>query len=197
MVRAIHGSPATRIRLRRNANKHTTAVRSDQLASLAIPSTATAGQPQAAAGAVGGSQGGGGLLLAPGTTPREAWVAWLSPRFPTGSAYFTGTYSDEYGYPNGLTLARNVHKDFRRYLDSFGFEGDFICGVEPHRYRDVLHLHGILQGDFTPKQLQFLKAWWSLDRGHARVLPVLDGCASYVTKYALKGDTESFDWNLS
>jgi len=141
--------------------------------------------------------GAGGLLTAPGATPRQAWVSWLSPRFPFGSAYFTGTYADDYGYANGLMLSRNVHKDFRRYLESFDFTGDFICGVESHRYRDVLHLHAILQGDFNQRQLDWLKAWWSLDRGHARVLPVLDGCASYVTKYALKGDTESFDWRLS
>lgn len=132
-------------------------------------------------------------------TPREAWVAWLSPRFAdNGSAYFTGTYGDKYGVPNGLMLARNVHKDFRRYLKELGLDDrDFINGVEQHRYRDVLHLHAMIRGPFTPENIEYLKRWWEVDRGFARSLPVLDGCASYVTKYALKGDTESFDWRLT
>jgi hypothetical protein len=137
------------------------------------------------------------LWSAAGMSPRDAWVAWLAPRFNEGSAYITGTYSDDYGYPNGLMSARNVHKDFRRFLDEIGLDGDFICGVEKHLYRDVLHLHGIIGGDFTDPQRRFLKQWWRLDRGFSRVLPVRDGCASYVTKYALKGDTDSFDWRLS
>jgi hypothetical protein len=125
-------------------------------------------------------------------------VDWLAPYFAGGgSAYFTGTYCDDYGFPHGLMLARNVHKDFRGFLAEIGIDGDFICGVEQHKDRDILHLHGIIGGDFTGDQRRFLGRFWALDRGHARVLPVLDGCASYVTKYALKGDCESFDWRLS
>lgn len=139
------------------------------------------------------------LATAPGTTAREAWVNWLAPVFAgCDSAYFTGTYGDEYGLSHGLTLARNVHKDFRRFLVERGLDDrPFISGVEHHRYRDVLHLHAIVRGSFTPDELKLLKAYWAQERGHARALPVLDGCASYVTKYALKGDTESFDWNLA
>jgi hypothetical protein len=133
-----------------------------------------------------------------GATAREAWVAWLAPRFPAGSAYFTGTYSDDYGLPHGLMLARNVHHDFRRFLVERELMGhEFIDGVEQHKYRDVLHLHGIIQGDFSDLDRRLLKAEWERERGYARVLPVLDGCASYVTKYALKGDTEHFDWNIA
>lgn len=137
-------------------------------------------------------------LLPAGLSPREAWIRWLSPSF-TGndSCYITGTYSDEYGFPNGLMIVRNVHKDFTRFLESFDFTGDYICGVEPHAFRDILHCHGILQGPFTDPQLKWIKSWWASDRGHCRTLPVQDGCASYVTKYALKGDTDSFGWRLS
>jgi len=138
-------------------------------------------------------------------------VGFLEPRFPEGSLYFTGTYSDEYGVPNGLMKVRNVHRDFRRFLGDIGFAGDFVCGVEKHQYRDVLHLHGILAplpprlllaseplGDSSGASMDaaYLKGRWGADRGYARVLPVLDGCVSYVTKYALKGDAESFDWRL-
>lgn len=131
-------------------------------------------------------------------TAREGWVRWLAPRFPEGAAYFTGTYSDDYGTAHGLMLARNVHHDFRRFLVECGFMGtEFINGVEQHRYRDVLHLHAVIAGDFDDLDRRLLKARWERERGFARVLPVLDGCASYVTKYALKGDTQSFDWNLA
>lgn len=143
-------------------------------------------------GAKGGSRAG---------SVAAAWVNWLSPRFgDNGSAYFTGTYSDDYGYANGLMVPRNVHKDVKRFLDREVHESLrgrlYICGVEQHAYRDILHWHGIVQGDFTQADLDYLKETWAATRGHARVLPVTDGCASYVTKYALKGDTDNFEWRL-
>jgi len=137
---------------------------------------------------------------------RGAWVEWLAPNFADGEAcYFTGTYSDDYGLANGLMLARNVHKDFSRFLKSIplrmlgdvGGIGRYIVGVEQHRHRDILHLHAILAGEFDGSDRRWLKEWWQLDRGYARALPVQDGCASYVTKYALKGDTDSFEWRLA
>lgn len=134
------------------------------------------------------------------TDVRGAWVDWLTPRFPSGSAYVTGTYSDEYGFPHGLMLPRNVHKDVQRFMTEGGFlslaERSYICGVEKHRYRDILHWHGIISGDFGADDLRYLQACWSAERGFAKVLPVTDGCASYITKYALKGDTDSFEWRL-
>lgn len=148
--------------------------------------------------------GGSRVRGLPATTPRNvraAWVEWLAPTFAdTDSAYFTGTYSDEYGFSNGLMLPRNVHKDVLRFLDREVHEDLrgrlFICGVEKHLYRDVLHWHGIISGPCDQEARRYLKELWGATRGHARVLPVLDGCASYVTKYALKGDTDSFEWRL-
>jgi hypothetical protein len=148
-------------------------------------------------GAMGAGGAGVERRSAPVASPRQAWVDWVSPRFGEGAAYFTGTYGDEYGFSHGLMLARNVHNDFRRFLKERDLLADFICGVEQHRYRDILHLHAVLAGEFSQNDRLRLKAEWALERGHARVLPVLDGCASYVTKYALKGDCESFDWRLS
>jgi len=173
--------------------------RAEAAADLLRPATTSA--PSVAARGGGRPAASQTLLTVAGTNAREAWVAWLQPRFMasegTTSAYFTGTYGDDYGFRYGLTLPRNVHRDFRRFLDELQIPTDFICGVERHRFRDVLHLHGIIQGNFTAEHLAHLKGMWAATRGHARVLPVLDGCASYVTKYALKGDTESFDWRLS
>lgn len=149
-------------------------------------------------GATVGAQPPVAVLSPRGQTVREAWVAWLSPHF-TGndSAYFTFTYSDDYGFPHGCMKIRNCQKDLRAFLKELGLDDKrFIVGVEQHRYRDILHMHGILEGSFTPGQLNFLKRYWAIDRGHARVLPVLDNCTSYVTKYALKGDSTAFEWNL-
>jgi hypothetical protein len=131
-------------------------------------------------------------------TVRTAWIDWLAPVFAeNGSCYFTGTYSDEYGEPHGLMAVRNVMKDFRRWLAEWDFGGQYIIGVEKHAFRDVLHLHAIIEGPLTLEQMRILKEWWGRERGHARALPVLDGCASYVTKYALKGDSDGFEWRLS
>jgi hypothetical protein len=120
----------------------------------------------------------------------------LSPVFTEGSIYFTGTYSDEYGMSHGCMLTRNVQKDFQRFLGWVGFGGAYIVGVEPHRERSVLHLHAILAGSFGSQQRDALQALWQTERGWAKALPVLDGCSSYVTKYALKGDSSAFEWRL-
>jgi hypothetical protein len=127
-----------------------------------------------------------------------AWIDWLRPHFAgNGSLYFTGTYSDDYGLANGLMLPRNVARDVRRFLTDAGYgERRHIIGIERHAWRDILHWHGIIEGDFTEADTALVKAVWSLSRGFCRVLPVLDGCESYVTKYALKGDTECFEFTL-
>lgn len=126
----------------------------------------------------------------------NAWVDFLAPNFHEGSVYFTGTYSDDYGLPNGCTLIRNVHKDWGRWLKEIGLEDKaWVCAVERHKYRDVLHLHAIIDAGCTPAQLDWLKRYWQIDRGYARSLPVLDGCLSYVTKYALKTECESIEWS--
>jgi len=137
-------------------------------------------------------------------TPREVWCQWLEPHFrnPDGdnehtACYFTGTYSDEYGFANGMTHPRNVHKDVRGWLKEMGMDAtQYIVASEPHQFRDILHCHGIVKGAFTREQLVWMQKWWATTRGHARMLPVLDGCLSYVTKYALKADTDCFDWRL-
>jgi len=138
------------------------------------------------------------LIMARGATPRDAWIAWLSPVFQgNDSCYFTGTYRDDYGLANGLMLQRNVFKDWTRFLEDAHFHGRYIVAAEKHQYRDVLHLHAIIEGPHTADEMRWLKYWWQAERGYARALPVLDGCASYVTKYALKGDADAFEWRLS
>lgn len=182
-------------RYRRNAHRQGARVRQAEFVGLA------SAERGAAAPACAGSDAAAraaGLQLPRGATARDAWIGWLAPHFADQDAcYFTGTYSDDYGTANGLMLQRNVHKDFTRFLESFDYQGDYIVGVEQHAFRDILHLHGILQGPFSDDQRRWVKEWWQAERGHARALPVQDGCASYVTKYALKGDTDAFEWRLT
>lgn len=195
-----HQAPILRPkRYRRNAHKaHATANHAEFVALALAPDISG---PDAIAGggeAETGAAAAAGLGVGVGATPRDAWVAWLAPTFAGNeSCYFTGTYSDDYGTENGLMAQRNVHKDFTRFLESWGYQGRYIVGVEQHRYRDILHLHAILEGPFSEAQRLWVKRYWSAQRGHARSLPVQDGCASYITKYALKGDTDSFEWRLS
>lgn len=160
-----------------------------------------AADPRRDGGSPQGAGGARGLLTATGSTPREAWIRWLAPTFADNdSCYFTGTYSDAYGFPNGLTLPRNVHKDYLRFADAHGFlsldDRRYILGIERHEFRDILHFHGIIEGPFSPDEMRYLKTMWQMQRGWAKALPVLDGCSSYVTKYALKGDTECFEMRL-
>lgn len=129
---------------------------------------------------------------------RDQWIAWLAPVFAENdSLYFTGTYNDSYGVSHGCMLVRNVHKDFVRFLEDHRLSGRrHVCGVESHRYRDVLHLHAIIEGPFTDLERRIVREAWEQHRGFARALPVLDRCESYVTKYALKGDSDAFSFRL-
>lgn len=177
-----HADSTTRLRPRRNA--HRCGTWHDPESGGAKPAAAGAGGRPA--------------------TVRDTWVRWLAPHFADNdSCYFTGTYSDDYGVPYGLMLPRNVVKDWLRFLDGdTGFldltERKFIIGIEKHAFRNVLHFHGIIEGPLTEDERRYLKlCWHASQRGFCKPLPVLDGCASYVTKYALKGDTDTFEWRLS
>lgn len=182
---------------RRNGWRRDAAIHRANLLALADPHAI-----QGPAGSSGGTERGGSPVeMVQGVvTPRrvrQAWIEWLAPHFPDGCLYVTGTYSDEYGFAHGLTHPRNVFKDVQRFLQSIGFEDEFIMGVEPHLFRDVLHWHGVLKMFANEQQREYLKALWGMERGFSRWLEVKDGCMSYVTKYALKGDTDCFEWRLS
>jgi len=110
--------------------------------------------------------------------------------------FFTGTYSDEYGMSHGLMLPRNVQADFKRALKAAGLEdAGFICSVEPHRLRSVLHCHALIEA--TSEQVAVLEHVWQ-ERGWCSAPVCTDGGFSYCCKYALKSSTpDSFDWKWS
>ena len=110
--------------------------------------------------------------------------------------FFTGTYSDEYGMSHGLMLPRNVQADFKRALKAAGLgDAGFICSVEPHRLRSVLHCHALIEA--TPAEVAVLEHVWQ-ERGWCSAPACTDGGFSYCCKYALKSSTpDSFDWKWS
>jgi hypothetical protein len=128
---------------------------------------------------------------------RDAWVAMVRERMDGRSVcFFTGTYRDDYGYPMGLMKPRNVQRDFRRFLHEQGFDDtEWVCAVEAHRFRDILHLHALLAG-VTGEQADALKHAWDMSRGWSTAPPCTDGGMAYTCKYALKAaEGDSFDWS--
>jgi hypothetical protein len=128
---------------------------------------------------------------------RDAWVRLVQERMSGRSVcFFTGTYRDDYGFPMGLMKARNVQRDFKRFLVETGFDdAEWVCAVEAHRYRVILHLHALLAG-VSPEQGDALKHHWDTTRGWSTAPACNDGGMAYTCKYALKAaEGDAFDWS--
>jgi hypothetical protein len=129
---------------------------------------------------------------------RDAWVGFVQGGLGVEDVcFFSGSYSDEYGYPNGLMLARNVQRDFKRFLKAFGYDGrSWTNSVEKHPSgRDVLHLHALINGMTGADMRRFERAW-TASRGWSKAVSCTDGGVRYCCKYALKGAyVESFEWS--
>lgn len=151
------------------------------------------------------------LRRSPGRLPRstanqvllDSWVALLSPYFDhCEAASLTLTYSDDYGYRNGLMLPRNVRSDFLRALAHCrpGFVRN-CQGIEHHNTgRLILHSHGMLGGDWSQSDRDDFKSYWDNTRGWSRVEAVTErgGCVAYCAKHLLKrGAADLFDFQVT
>jgi hypothetical protein len=129
----------------------------------------------------------------------DAWVEMLLPHFSGDeSCFFTGTYRDAYGYPNGMMKPDNVLRDFKRFLTRHDLDQNaWVVCAEPHQEREIWHCHALLANAGQATRA-LIKADWTHTRGWADAPQLHDGGVNYCTKYALKG-TEAvlFDWNLS
>jgi len=131
---------------------------------------------------------------------QAAWCSMVEDHMTgEGDCFFTGTYSDAYGYAHGLMQSRNVVKDFTRFLASEELgDHSWVCAVELHRFRDILHLHALIAGVGDRDSRHSLeRAWRTSGRGQqVTAEPLLDRGIAYCTKYALKGQNAAdFEWS--
>lgn len=127
---------------------------------------------------------------------RDAWVELVRSKMAGEDVcFFTGTYRDDYGYSFGLMKAHNVQRDWRRFLREQGLEDNsWVCAVESHKYRVVLHLHALLAGVSQERADQLAHAW-NESRGWSSAPRCTDGGVAYTCKYALKAaEGDSFEW---
>lgn len=154
----------------------------------------------AAAALAGRQRSGAGRGAAHRVDPvLDAWVEMLLPYFSDGECcFFTGTYRDAYGYPNGMMKPTNVLRDFKRFLALHGVDANqWVVCAEPHQERQIWHCHALL-ADCPAEVRVVLESEWTRTRGWSDAPQLHDGGVNYVTKYALKGsDAILFDWNLS
>lgn len=127
-----------------------------------------------------------------------AWAQMLSGYFPDGSdsAYVTLTWSDDYARRHHVHGPKSALRDVRAYLQDIGVR-QFYLAVEQTDRANVPHVHGIIRIGGMSTRKWLWGQWFATRKSMARILPVQDGCLSYVTKYVLKDNTAtSLDWQL-
>jgi hypothetical protein len=115
----------------------------------------------------------------------DTWADWLEEQFPDGATFVTLTYSDENGAKRSAYTPRSCFRDARAWRSDLKLPRPFMFAAEPHRWRDILHLHGLLV-PMDEAERRLASAYWEADRGFARLLPATPGAFPYVTKYAFK-----------
>lgn len=115
----------------------------------------------------------------------DAYSSWLSEQFPDGATFVTLTYSDENGAKRSAYTPRSCFRDAHRWRNDLKLPRPFLFAAEPHRWRDFLHLHGLV-APMDEAQMRLAAAYWESDRGFARLLPANAGAFPYVTKYSFK-----------
>jgi hypothetical protein len=113
------------------------------------------------------------------------------------NTYVTLTWSDEAAERMHVAGASSAVRAFKQFMRDMGVR-QFFVAVEGHKNREVPHVHAVVQ--YHGQRTDMWKRWWELTKSMAKVLPVEDGCLSYVTKYIMKdrSDTGGFttDWCL-
>lgn len=165
---------------------------------LGIPAASGGEAPQPA-----GAEVAGDAALAPGTAAvrravHAGWARMLSGYFPDGSdsAYVTLTWSDTAARSRGVHGPKSALRDVKDYLRDVGIT-QFFLAVEQTDRANVPHVHGIVRVGGMASRRWLWGAWYGTRKSMARILPVQDGCLSYVTKYVLKDElATSLDWSL-
>jgi hypothetical protein len=121
------------------------------------------------------------------TAALDAWADFLEHFFPAGATFVTLTYSDEGGEAHKAYRPAAVFGDIHRFFGEKGlsYDGPAFFATEEHRYRRILHAHGLMRSLDRDERTR-LMALWAHKRGWARMLPATAGAFPYVCKYALK-----------
>jgi hypothetical protein len=128
----------------------------------------------------------------------DEWSRWLSGYFPDGSdsAYVTLTWSDEEAFKRYVFGAKRAIADASAFFTDLGIRQWFVC-VEDHKWRDVPHIHGVVRLGDSMRRDYMWGLWRATRSSNARILPIQDGCFSYVTKYVFKDETATrLEWRL-
>ena len=139
---------------------------------------------------------------------QEAWVQWLQGQGL--GTYVTLTWSDEVALRDGLAYRDREGKVYghpssrivalqhtRSWASRHGYDYRYFFASEVGYGRDIPHVHGMMEA-MSRQERYRLWAHWFATKGLAVVLPVTDGCESYVSKYILKDDrcdTVEFSFN--
>jgi hypothetical protein len=134
------------------------------------------------------------IRWAGGRTPLlDSWADFVGAQFPGGATFCTFTYSEKEGDRRKCYSPRSTFADLHRFFDEVGYRGRFFFVVEPHRYRDILHLHGLVYGmDEVQRHRWF--GYWKSSRGRCRLVPATPRAMPYCCKYALKRADKRGDW---
>ena len=122
---------------------------------------------------------------------KDAWSEWLETLFPGDTWFLTLTYSDANGKRLKAYTPRSCFGDAHRWLKACEYREQSLFVTEPHRWRDILHLHGLLaSGSSMPggdgEAAALARGLWEQSAGFARLSPAVPAAFPYVCKYAMK-----------
>jgi hypothetical protein len=116
-------------------------------------------------------------------------------RYPL-DVMFGLTFSDEYARAHKIYTPTSALNNLERWFKEIGYTGQWFAAPEPHFFRDVPHLHGLMESRGVP--LDLFWGEWFKERGRARFEPPRsDAAIVYCAKYALKDyKGDAFRFNL-
>jgi hypothetical protein len=123
------------------------------------------------------------------------WAEWLSGQGL--NVYVTLTWSDDAADERHIDSPTSALRDFRALMRKFKVRKYYVA-VEGHKERTVPHIHAVIRYDGSMKAMW--EYYWNTRHSMARILPVMDGCFSYVAKYIMKDKTDTggltTEWRL-
>lgn len=121
----------------------------------------------------------------------DAYADWFQERFPEGATFATLTYSDKAGHKHNAYSPKACFRDVHKWLKLLNYGGESVWVCEPHRWRDILHLHGVM-GPLSPERNNEAFTLWLRTRGRCQLRVATPGAIPYVCKYAFKNGGQDY-----